>query len=45
VLEVLQVTRDQVIHANHFVSLMDEAVTKVRAQEAGGAGNEDAWHF
>jgi hypothetical protein len=42
VLDVLQVARDQVVHADHVVAFLQEAVAQVRTQEAGGTGDEDA---
>jgi hypothetical protein len=44
VLDVFGVSGDEVVHADHLVPLFDEAVTKVRPEEPGAAGDECTRH-
>ena len=36
-------TREEIIEANHVVPLLDEPLAKMGAQEAGAAGDQDAF--
>jgi 3-hydroxyacyl-CoA dehydrogenase len=45
VLEVPQVAGDEIVHPDHFIAFADEAIAEVRTEEAGGAGDQDAWHI
>ena len=38
--QVVHVACDQVVHADDMVAFLDKAVAEVRAQKAGGAGDE-----
>src|SRR5690606_37544392 len=38
--DVVRAPRNEVVHADHPVPFGDEAVTEVRAEEAGAAGNQ-----
>jgi hypothetical protein len=38
--DVLGIPRDEVVEADHRVSVSEEPVAEVRAEEAGGAGDE-----
>jgi hypothetical protein len=39
-LDVAQITCQQVVHAYYFIAFGKEAVTKMRAEKASSAGNE-----
>ena len=45
VLDVGQRTRNEVVHANNMVTLVDESVAKMRTKEAGSAGNQNSFHL
>jgi hypothetical protein len=40
---ILQVAGDQVVHANHVVSLVYKAVAQMGTQESGGSGDQYAF--
>ena len=42
VLDILDLTRDEVIHCDDVIAFLNEAVAKMGAQEACGAGNQDS---
>ena len=44
VLEVREGARLEVVHAYDAVILREEVLAKVRAEEAGSAGDDCAWH-
>jgi hypothetical protein len=44
VLDVAQVARDEVVHADDMMAFGDEPVAEVGAEESGGAGDQDAFH-
>ena len=44
-LNILERTRNQVVHGDDVVALFQEPVAEVRAQKTGPAGNEDAFFF
>ena len=45
VLQIPHITCDEIVHTDHLIALPDKAIAQVRSKEAGGAGNEDAWHY
>jgi hypothetical protein len=42
-LDVLQVTRDKVIHSDHIKIFLHKTITEMGTDEPGSAGNEDAF--
>ena len=44
VLNVFNVSRDQIIHPDHLIALVYKLVAEMRTKEAGGASYEYAFH-
>jgi hypothetical protein len=42
-LNVLDITRDQIVHADHLIALFNKSITEVRTEEAGGTGHENSF--
>jgi hypothetical protein len=43
-LYVLDISRDQIVHPDHLITLFDKAVTEMGTEKAGGTGYEYAFH-
>ena len=41
VLNIPEITRDQIIHGNHLVAFANKPVAKMRTQETGASGNQN----
>ena len=44
-IDVLQVSSDEVIHAYDMIAILQESITEVRAEEACRSGDEYAFHL
>ncbi len=44
VFDVLDVPRDQIVHPDYLIALLDKAVTEMGTKEAGSTGYEYAFH-
>jgi hypothetical protein len=43
-LDVFQITGDEIIHANDIVTFLDESIAQMRPQKSGSTGNKHALH-